>query len=82
MSKRPLPRLLAILLAVAGSPSCKTSASAGASVKSPTDRPAASDQAAASDIVTYAELCKKELGVQKPIPPMNCLSGTEVGPRI
>jgi hypothetical protein len=30
------------------------------------------------DIVAYAALCKKELGIVDPLPDMNCLAGTEV----
>ncbi len=30
------------------------------------------------DIVAYAELCKRELGIVEPLPEMNCLAGVEV----
>jgi hypothetical protein len=30
------------------------------------------------DVVAYAELCKQELGIEKPLPDMNCLAGVEV----
>src|SRR5258708_2341018 len=30
------------------------------------------------DVVAYAELCKRELGITGPLPAMSCLAGTEV----
>jgi hypothetical protein len=30
------------------------------------------------DVVAYAELCKEELGIEGPLPDMNCLDGVEV----
>jgi hypothetical protein len=30
------------------------------------------------DVVAYAELCKQELGIEGPLPDMNCLDGVEV----
>jgi hypothetical protein len=31
-----------------------------------------------ADIVAYADLCKRELGIDEPLPDMNCLAGVEV----
>lgn len=39
--------------------------------------PAAPDPAD-EDVVAYAELCKRELGITQPLPAMSCLAGTEV----
>jgi hypothetical protein len=30
------------------------------------------------DVVAYAELCKRELGIEEPLPDLNCLAGVEV----
>ncbi len=30
------------------------------------------------DVVAYAELCKQELGIEEPLPDLNCLAGVEV----
>src|SRR5687767_2179628 len=30
------------------------------------------------DVVAYAELCKRELGITQPLPAMSCLAGTEI----
>ena len=30
------------------------------------------------DVVAYAEFCKRELGIEVPLPDMNCLDGVEI----
>jgi len=71
-------------IAIIGMVGCKGRVSS-ATVKSADDAPSADmsttvvdSPALAHDVVAYARLCKQELGIDQPLPPMNCLNGVEV----